>query len=176
MAERILETRRQLGESVIHSWCLIKGVAVAVNPVPVADLIAAAAIDATLVWHLSRIYDLPVTRAEAGSLVRVIGTQLAALMGTVWAVNLVSSALKAGTGGLSTLVTAGAQGAVAWYGTYVVGRVAERYLVLGKSWGSDGPRQVVKDILGSLDRDSILSEAREEIQRFLRGKASGSAG
>ncbi|MEM9058658.1 MAG: GTP-binding protein, partial [Pseudomonadota bacterium] len=175
VAERILETRRQLGASVLRTWCLIKGVAVAANPVPVADLLAAAAIDATLVWHLARIYDLPVTRAEAGTLVRVISTQLAALMGTVWAVNLVASALKAGTGGLSTIVTAGAQGAVAWYGTYVVGRVAERYLALGKSWGSDGPRQVVKDILASLDKDSIMSEARDEIQRFLRGRSLGTS-
>ena len=37
---------------------------------------------------------------EAGTLVRTIATQIALLMGTVWAVHLLSSALKLGTGGL----------------------------------------------------------------------------
>ena len=114
---------------------------------------------------------MPLTRNEAGQLVRTVLTQLATLMGTVWAVHFVSSALKLGTGGLSTLVTAGAQGAVAYYGSYVVGRVTERYLVQGKSWGAGGPRRVVRDILESLDRDSILAEARADIVARLRGRA-----
>jgi len=73
-----------------------------------------------------------------------------------------------GTGGLSTLVTAGAQGAIAYYSTYVVGRVADQYLAQGKSWGEGGPKRVVSEILASLDRDTILREAREEIRQRLR--------
>jgi hypothetical protein len=66
------------------------------------------------------------------------------------------------------VVTAGAQGALAWYATELVGRAAEKYLVAGKSWGELGPKRVVTDIVASLDRDSILREAREEILRRLR--------
>ena len=95
-------------------------------------------------------------------------TQMAALMGTVWAVHFVSSALKLGTGGVSTLVTAGAQGAVAYYSTYVVGRVAQRYLVQGKSWGDGGPKRVVREILDGLDRDSIMAQARDQIRARLK--------
>lgn len=168
VATRLLAARRSLGERVIRTYCLSKGIAVALNPVPVADLLAVAFIDLGMIVHLSRLYNLPLTRNEAGQLVRTVLTQLMTLMGTVWAVHFVSSALKLGTGGLSTAVTAGAQGAVAYYGTYVVGRVAERYLVQGKSWGDGGPRQVVREILDSLDRDSILSEARNDIINRLK--------
>ena len=164
VGKRILEARRQLAERVVRMYCLAKGVAVAVNPIPVADLFAAALIDVGMVRHLSRLYGLPLSEREAGSIVKVVIGQAAALMGTVWAVHVVSSALKVGTGGLSTFVTASAQGAVAWYSTYIVGRVADQYLAEGKSWGDGGPKQVVQDILDSLDRDSILAEAREEIR------------
>jgi hypothetical protein len=151
----------------VRTWCVAKGVAVAFNPVPVADLLAAAFIDAGMIVHLSKVYGLPLSRTEAGSLVRVIAAEAAALMGTVWALHFVSSALKVGTLGLSTILTAGAQGAIAWYSTYVVGRVAEEYLSKGKSWGAGGPKRVVRDILDSLDKETVLKEARREIRARL---------
>lgn len=167
---RVVEARRQVAEKLVRTYCVAKGVAVAFNPVPIADLFAAAMIDGSMIVHLSRIYGLPLNRREAGSLISVIVTQLAALMGTVWLLHLLSSLLKAGTGGLSVLLTGGAQGAVAYYSTYVVGRAAERYFALGKSWGAAGPRAVVAEILESVDRESILRQARSELKQRI-GKA-----
>jgi GTP-binding protein Era len=164
---RILNARREIGDKLVRTYCVAKGVAVAFNPVPVADLFAAAFIDVGMVMHLSKVYDLPVNRREAGSLVSVIAAEAAALMGTVWALHFVSSALKVGTAGLSTIVTAGAQGAIAYYSTYVVGQIAAEYLSKGKSWGEGGPKQVVNEILDSLDRDTVLQEAKKEIQARL---------
>lgn len=164
---RMLHARREIGDRLVRTYCVAKGVAVAFNPIPVADLFAAAFIDVGMVVHLSKVYDLPISRREAGSLVSVIATEAAALMGTVWALNIVSSALKVGTAGLSTIVTAGAQGAIAYYSTYVVGRIAAEYLSKGKSWGEGGPKQVVNEILDSLDRDTVLQEAKKEIQARL---------
>ena len=167
VGRRILAARRELGEKLVRTYCVAKGVAVAFNPIPVADLFAAAFIDVGMVVHLSRVYDLPLSRKEAGSIVRVIIAESAALMGTVWALHFVSSALKVGTIGLSTILTAGAQGAIAYYSTYLVGRAAETYLAGGKSWGGGGPKQVVRDILESLDRDTVLRDARREIRQRL---------
>jgi len=82
--------------------------------------------------------------------------------------HLASSALKIGTAGFSTVVTGLAQGAVAWYGTLVVGKVAEDYLAQGKSWGDTGPKLVVQNILDSLDRDSVISDAKDEITEYLK--------
>jgi GTP-binding protein Era len=172
VTERMMAARRGLAEKLIHTYCVGKGVAVALNPVPVADLAAAAAIDATMVYHLSRLYGLPLTRSEAGKLVSTIVTQVATLMGTIWVVHLASSALKLGTVGLSTVLTAGAQGAVAYYGTYVVGKAAEAYLAEGKSWGEGGPKRAVQQILDELDTDSVLSEARAELRSRLKRSKS----
>jgi len=163
IGQRVVEVQRGAAARLVRQYCIAKGVAVAFNPVPVTDLLAAAALDAGMVFHLSRLYGLPLSRAEAGSLVTVIATQMTLLMGTVWLTHVVAAALKAGTGGLSTVLTASAQGAVAYYGTYMIGRVAERYFAQGKSWGAGGPKAVVQEILESVDRDSVLSQARQDL-------------
>ncbi len=62
-----------------------------------------------------------------------------------------------------------AQGAAAYYATYVVGRCAERYFIAGKSWGKQGAKAAVRDILNSIDRNSILQEAKAEIQARVKG-------
>ncbi len=173
VAARITEVKQALAQRVINNYCLGKGLAVAFNPVPVADLVAAAALDMALVIHLSRVYGLPVTRREAGNLIQVIMTQIAALMGAVWAVNLLSSALKLSSAGLTTLLTASAQGAVAYYGTYVVGRSAARYFAHGKSWGKGGAKRAVQEVLDGIDRDSVLKQARDDIRARLRATQTG---
>ncbi|MBL8260165.1 MAG: GTP-binding protein [Candidatus Competibacteraceae bacterium] len=168
LSREVVAVRRELAEKVVRNYCLAKGVAVALNPIPVADLLAAIATDAAMIIHLSRVYGLPISRGEAGSLLKTIFTQLVFLMGTVWTMHLAASALKGISLGLSTIVTAAAQGAVAWYGTYVVGKAAEQYFIQGKSWGEGGPKRVVQDILDSLDRESLLAQAREDIMARLK--------
>jgi GTP-binding protein Era len=168
VTRRILAIKRGLAEKLVRTYCISKGVAVALNPVPVADLAAAALVDVSMVAHLSRLYGMPLTRNEAGDLVKTIAGQMALLMGTVWAVHLVSSVLKGASAGLSTAVTVGAQGAVAYYSTLVVGKAAERYFAQGKSWGDGGPKRVVADILEGLDRGSVLSQARADILARLK--------
>ena len=169
VGRRILAAKRKVGAVLIRNYCIAKGVAVALNPVPIADLLAALAVDASMIVHLSKLYGLPISKGEAADLVRTIAGQMALLMGTVWAVNLLSTVLKLGTWGLSTLITGSAQGAVAYYATYVVGQAAEEFLAHGKSWGEKGPKQVIRAILDGIDRDSILAQARSDIAARLGG-------
>ncbi|WP_419619379.1 YcjF family protein, partial [Thiolapillus sp.] len=140
----------------------------------VADLVAAAVVDVSMIMHLSKLYALPLTKNEAGDLIKTIGAQMALLMGTVWAVHFISSALKLGSAGLTTLLTGGAQGAVAYYSTWIVGQAAEHYLAQGKSWGEGGPKLVVREILDNLDRDSILRQAKADIRARLPSVSSAS--
>lgn len=163
VARRLVAIRRELAEKTTRFYCLTKGLAVAVNPIPIADLAAAATVDVIMVRHLSQIYGLPMTASESGQLVKTIALQMALLMGTAWGVHLLSSTLKGLSAGFSVALIAGLQGGMAWYTTYLVGRAAEEYLMYGKSWGDSGPKRVVRDILKRLDRDSILAEARNEI-------------
>jgi small GTP-binding protein len=175
LGEKILAARKEIGDKTIHMYCVGKGIAVALNPVPVADILAAAAIDISMVIHLSNIYGLPMSKTEAGTLIKTIAAQMLALYATFWAIHLASSALKITTAGFSTIVTGIAQGTVAWYGTLIVGRVAEEYLAKGKSWGDGGPKLIVQNILDSLDRDSVMSEAKDEIVSYLKSKPKTSS-
>lgn len=168
VSQRILEVRKEIGQKTIHTYCLTKGLAVGFNPIPVVDLFAAATIDAVMISHLSKVYGLPMSRNETGELVRTIIAHLLLLLGTTWATNLLASALKLGTGGFSTLLTGATQGAISWYSTLVVGKVAEAWLLNGKSWGDAGPKFVVQEILDNLDRNSVLAEAKQEIMGHLR--------
>lgn len=160
---RVMALRREQAARVIRGYCIAKGVTVALNPVPVADLVAAAGLDVALVVHLGRVYGLPITRREASRLVVTIAAQVTALMAGIWGIHVAASALKALSAGLSTVVTGGAQGALAWFATLVTGRAVEHYLQQGRSWGTHGPKQVVRNIVSSLDRGSVLREARREI-------------
>jgi len=83
VGRRVLAARREIGDKLVRTYCVGKGIAVAFNPIPVADLFAAAFIDIGMVVHLSRVYDLPLSQKEAGSLVTVIMVESAALMGTI---------------------------------------------------------------------------------------------
>ncbi|MGD9264847.1 MAG: DUF697 domain-containing protein, partial [Lysobacterales bacterium] len=100
-----------------------------------------------------------------------ISAQLLLLMGAYWGVNMVSAAMKTVSAGMTVAITAGAQGTLAWYATYITGKAAESWFAKGKSWGASGPRDTIGEILDSLDRDSILRAARSDIMRKLKGAA-----
>ncbi|MFC1778016.1 DUF697 domain-containing protein [Pseudomonadota bacterium] len=163
IAGKIVFARKSVAEKIIGNYCLAKGVVVAVNPIPVADLLAAAGTDITMVIHLGKVYGFQLSKREASKLLLTISAQLLLLMGAYWGVNMVSSAMKTVSVGMSTTITAGTQGALAWYATYVTGQAAETWFAKGKSWGSAGPKETINEIIDSLDQDSILQSARSDI-------------
>jgi GTPase SAR1 family protein len=169
VATRIVAARKSVAEKIIRNYCVGKGVLVALNPVPVTDLLAAAGSDVAMVIHLGEVYGFSLSRREAAKLLLTISAQLIALMGAYWGMNLVTSALKSASAGLSTALTATAQGALAWYATYVTGKMAQTWFSRGKSWGNAGPRDTARAILESLDRDSIIQTARDDILARLKG-------
>ena len=168
VATRIVEARKSVAEKIIRNYCIGKGLVVALNPVPVTDLLAAAGSDVAMVMHLGEVYGFRLSRREASRLLITISAQLVALMGAYWGMNLVSSALKTVSAGLSTALTAASQGALAWYATYLTGKMAQTWFSKGKSWGNQGPRETARDILASLDRDKLLQTARQDIRDRLR--------
>jgi len=170
IAKKITKLKANAAEKVVTTYSIAKGIGVAFNPIPVADLLIAAGLDVAMIRKLSQVYGLPLVGKEATKLTLTIMAQLVALMGAVWGINLLSSALKTVSVGLSTTLTAGAQGALAYYATYLVGKIAEQYFIQGKSWGKQGPKQVAKDIVNSLDKNSILLEARSKILDRIKSK------
>ncbi len=172
IASRIVAARKSVAEKIIRNYCLGKGLVVALNPIPVADLLAAAGTDIAMVVHLGEVYGFSLSKREASKLLLTISAQLLALMSAYWGMNLASSALKTVSAGLSTAVTAAAQGALAWYATYLTGKMAETWFSKGKSWGKTGPRDTARAILASLDRDSMIAAARKDILAKTRNRRS----
>ena len=169
VGREIVAARKHLADHIIRQYALIKAVGVAVNPIPAVDLLALAA-DASMVVHLSRTYGIDITRHQAGELVRTIAVQTGVLMGAVYGVQALSSLLKGLTAGFSTILTAGAQGAVAYYGSYVIGKAAERYFAQGASWGEAGAKPVIEEIMRDLDKDRLMQEAKQSIAQYLGKK------
>ncbi len=167
----IIATRKVLAEQIIRQYALFKSVWVAVNPIPAVDLLALAA-DTAMVVHLSNVYGIELTRHEAGKLIRTIAMQTGLLMGTVYGVQILSSVLKGLSGGLSTALTAGAQGGVAFYGSYVIGKAAQQYFAQGASWGEGGAKQVITEIMKDLDKEALIDEAKDSIKQVL-GRGDG---
>jgi GTP-binding protein Era len=169
IAGKIVLARKTVAEKIIRNYCLAKGLVVAVNPIPAADLLAAAGTDVAMVVHLGNVYGFQLSRREASKLLLTISAQMLLLMSAYWGVNMISAALKTISAGMSAAITAGAQGTLAWYATYVTGIAAESWFAKGKSWGSGGPKETINEILDSLDRDSILQSARNDIMSKLKG-------
>ena len=168
IAGKIVKARKTVAEKIIRNYCLAKGLVVAVNPVPAADLLAAAGTDVAMVIHLGNVYGFQLTKREASKLLLTISAQMLVLMGAYWGVNMVSAAMKTISAGMSAALTAGAQGTLAWYATYVTGMAAESWFAKGKSWGPAGPRETINELLDSLDTDSILQSARRDILAKIR--------
>lgn len=160
--------RDQHATSTIWTYATIKAVAVALNPIPVADVLGGTASDVTMIVHLAKIYNIELTRERARDLIKSILKAAGGMIAIEAATHAAASLFKGLTLGMGTVVTALPQGAVGGYGSYIVGQAAKYYFEHGASWGEDGPKKVVQRILESTDRSSVLSRLKEEIQKRIR--------
>jgi hypothetical protein len=175
--QRKLEIRSEAAEALIWKAVMTKAVAVALNPVTVLDLFTGAVVDVAMILALSRLYGIPMTQSAAIALLQKIAISMGGISASEVLTTLGLSSLK-GLLGLSTSVTGGAslipyvsvaitQAGVAGVSSYAIGHVSNTYLANGASWGLDGPKAVVKNILDSLDEESILNRIKGELQSKL---------
>ncbi|PSR12469.1 GTP-binding protein [filamentous cyanobacterium CCP3] len=178
VSAEILARKKQIcdriADDTIWNATLIKAVAVALNPVTVADLVGGTVIDVMLILNLSRLYGLPMTRPAALKLLQQIALGLGGITISELVISLGLSSLK-GVLGVSAIATGGlslapyvpvalAQGGVAGLATYGIGQITKTYLTNGATWGPEGPRAVITEILDGLDEDSILNRIKTELR------------
>lgn len=163
-----VQMRDRQATQAIFGLATAKALTVALSIIPIVDILAGSALDATLVATLSRIYGLEMTWAHAKelatSILKAAGWLLIAELATNWT----SSTLKGLLFGYAPLITALPQGAAAGYTSYVVGQAAKYYFEHGSSWGPDGPKAVVQRILEQTDKATILAKLKSEISARLR--------
>src|SRR5437588_861818 len=62
--------RNDAANRMIWNFALAKGAAVALNPIPVADMAGGLAVDVGMIIALSKVYGIPLTRRTASGLVK----------------------------------------------------------------------------------------------------------
>jgi GTPase len=171
--QRKLEIRDRSANQLIWNGVMTKAVAIALNPIAVADLVSGVVIDIAIILALSKLYGLPMTQQGAVSLLQKIAlgaggitaSELIATFGLGSLKSLLGAATPV-TGGLTTapyLAVALAQAGVAGVSSYAIAQVTKEYLANGAAWGSDGIKPVVTRILASLDETSIMNRIKDEL-------------
>ena len=173
IAHKTIELRQSEAQKIISKYARYKAIAVAANPIIFVDLIGGLIADLALVRSLSKLYGLPITTYEAGNLIkRILASAGGLLLGELGS-SLFLSVGKSGailssgfdsTGAISAyLGTASVQGAIAGYGTYVIGRVAQVYLEQGCTWGKMGASSLIQEILSQVEPDTIIYRLKQEL-------------
>ncbi|MEO1670046.1 MAG: GTP-binding protein [Cyanobacteria bacterium J06631_2] len=174
IARKTIELRQSEAEAMINKYARYKAIAVAANPIIFADLIGGLIADLALIRSLSKLYGLPITTYEASNLLRrIIASAGGLLLGEVGS-SLFLSVGKSGailssgfdsSGAVTAyLGTATLQGAIAGYGTFMIGRVAQVYLEQGCTWGEMGASTLIKEILSQVEPNTIIYRLKQELQ------------
>ena len=173
IAHKTIELRQEEAQQIINKYARYKAIAVAINPIIVLDLIGGLIADLALIRSLSKLYGLPITTYEAGNLLRRILASTGGLL-----LGEIGSSLVLGVGKSSAILTSGfestgaftvylgtasLQGAIAGYGTYVIGRVAQVYLEKGCTWGEMGASTLINEILSQIEPNTIIYRLRQEL-------------
>jgi hypothetical protein len=174
LVKRKMTIRDESANQIIWRAVMTKAVAIALNPVTVLDLLTATAIDVVMILTLSRLYGISMTQQGAIGLLKNIALSMGGLSASELLATLGLSGLKSllglsapATGGVSLapyISVALTQAGVAGVSSYAIGQVTKIYLANGASWGPDGPKAVVSNILSSLDENSILNRIKGELE------------
>jgi small GTP-binding protein len=177
LVQRKLEIRDHSANELIWRAVMTKATAIALNPLTVIDLVSGAVIDITLIFSLSKLYDIPMTQTGAAGLLQKIAISMGGISISELLANLGLSSLKSllglsatATGGLAVgpyVSVALTQAGVAGVSSYGIGQVTKTYLANGATWGPEGPKAVVQSILASLDETSIISRIKDELRSKL---------
>ena len=149
-------------QMLVKKYATVKALAVCLNPVPLADIIGGMSLDVLMVFHLSKVYDIEMTRIGSLKLIEEIGTAAGILSSVELIQHAVVNSLKLFSIGSAIIITAIPQGIVVAYLTTVYGQVAKEYFKNGCSWGSDGPKAVIRKIL--TEQSSVTKSILEEIK------------
>jgi small GTP-binding protein len=182
IVRRKVRIRDEAASRLIWNFCLAKGAAVGLNPIPVADLAGGLAVDVAMIVSLSKVYGIPLTRTSAAKLVRDMMIALGAMGMVQVATRLVASGVRGAMAGL-TIMTGGLAGPLTALGygaisltqaaaaattSYVLGHGAKTYLRQGCQWGPKGIKTVIQQLLVQAKTDSVIERLRDDLKKRLK--------
>jgi GTPase len=174
-----IRIREEAANRLIWNFTLAKGAAVALNPIPVADMAGGLVVDIGMIISLSKLYGIPLTRQTAAGLIK----DMIKALGALGAVEVVSRLLVSGIKsalGAAAVVSFGvsaigygfiglAQGSTAATTSYILGHGAKIYLQQGCQWGPKGIKTVIHQILEQAKTDSVMERLKEDLKKKVKG-------
>ncbi len=160
-------------EQLIWQFTRYKALAVALNPIAVVDLLGGAISDLAMIRALAKLYGLPITSYQAGTLLKTIllsaGGVLLSELGSGLLLGLgksaaaVTTTIDSATGATAYVGAAIAQASLAGFGAYRVGQATKHYLQQGCTWGPQGSDTVLQELLNQVEPETTLNRLRQEI-------------
>nr|WP_254445236.1 MULTISPECIES: GTP-binding protein [unclassified Anabaena] len=172
IAAKTVDIREKEAEDIIWQFSKYKALAIGLNPIAFFDMVGGLITDLALIRALAKLYGLPMTSYEASKLLKTIlfssGGLLLSEIGSSFILGLGKSTAAIASGdnplNITTFVgSAIAQGGIAGYGAYTVGKAAQLYLEKGCTWGQLGANTVIQEILSQVDKNTILYRLQQEL-------------
>jgi uncharacterized protein len=159
-ARSLIDAERQAqGEKIITKYQWLSAGAIALNPLPVVDLLATAAINIQMIMDLGAVYGCQLDRATAKELALSLGRTLGGVGVLRGSIDLVTTALKLT---VATYILAKAvQGVTGALLTRVAGKSFMEYFRRNQDWGDGGITQVVQ-------QQFQLAQQEEFVGRFVQ--------
>lgn len=175
VSERIarlkVAARQTEADTLITRFMWVKACAVALNPIPIADIAGGAVSDAVMVQRLGEVYGQSFSRGNAQRLIREILGAWGVAVTVEWVTHLAAAALKTTAPLVGHAVAAVPQAMAAAWTCYVVGQAATRYFRDG-GWGPRGAKAIVREIIDGIDQDSVLRPLKDRLIARLAGRES----
>ena len=148
------QQRRKQAEKVVERFQWIGAGAIWVTPIPLLDLLAAAAVHAQMVIDIAKIYGFDLTLTEAKELAISLAKTLGTLGLIRGAIELFAQALQFSLGGF--MVGKTIQSISAAYLTRIAGSSFIEYFRNGQDWGDGGITEVVQRQFQLNRRDAFV--------------------
>ncbi|ACK69771.1 small GTP-binding protein [Gloeothece citriformis PCC 7424] len=158
-ARKIIDRqRRRQADKIIDRYQWIGAGVIAVTPLPVVDMLAAAAVNAQMVIELGQVYNCEINSERGKELALSLGKTLVSLGVVKGAVELLARALQFHVA--TYIVGKAIQGVTTAYLTRIAGKSFVEYFRHDQDWGDGGITEVVQ-------RQFQLSRKDEFLKAFI---------
>ncbi len=165
--ELIDAQRRRQADKIVDRFQWIGAGVVAATPLPVVDMLAAAAINAQMVVEIGRVYGCEINLERGRELALSLAKTLTGLGIVKGAITLVTTALQLSIGGI--IVGRAIQAVTAAYLTRIAGKSFIEYFRQDQDWGDGGITEVVQRQFQLNRKDEFIkSFVQEAITRVVK--------
>jgi uncharacterized protein len=166
------QERRKQALQIVTKYQWMSAGAIAINPLPVVDLIATAAINSQMIIDIGKVYGCQLDKSNAKELALSLGKTVGGLGILRGSIELLSNALKLT---IATYVVGKAiQGVTGAYLTRIAGLSFIEYFRSNQDWGDGGINEVVQEQFKLAQKDDFvkgfLQEAMTRVLIPLRSK------